>query len=90
MTKTTTTTKRQRRPMITLTGTIADLRENDYVDTIGGGQFKRYRVGALAYKITPARNLAGFVEGYLITFMGDQGATGIQADCPVQFRRFAD
>jgi hypothetical protein len=58
MTTTTTTTTRKRRPMIEMTGTVADLRQNDYVDEVGGLNpitgitYRRNTVGALVHSIT--------------------------------------
>lgn len=46
-----TATKRTRRPMIEMTGTVADLRPQDYVDTLGGGVYRRSRVGALVHRV---------------------------------------
>ena len=84
--------RRVRRPMVEMTGTVADLRPQDYVDMIGGEGFKRYRVGALVHKITDG--LVGLTTGKpgrVIDFMGiNMGNVGFDPACPVQFRRFAD
>jgi hypothetical protein len=49
---TNTTTPRKRRPMIEMTGVIADLVQGDYVDEVGGEGYKRSRVGAIVHSIT--------------------------------------
>jgi hypothetical protein len=51
MTQTPTTTRRTRRPMIELTGVVADLLPQDYVDEIGGGPYKRMLVGKLVHTL---------------------------------------
>jgi hypothetical protein len=47
-----TTTRRTPRPMIQLTGKVSDLREGDYVDTLGGGKFRFYTVSSLVHSVT--------------------------------------
>jgi hypothetical protein len=53
----TTTTPRKRRPMIEMTGTLADLQSQDYVDEIGGVSpttginYRRNTVGRLVHRI---------------------------------------
>lgn len=84
--------KRTRRPMIEMTGIVADLKPQDYVDLIGGEGFKRYRVGALVHKITDGMvGLTTGKPGRVIEFIGiNMGNVGFDPNCPVSFRRFAD
>lgn len=87
-----TAAKRTRRPMVQMTGTVADLRPQDYVDMIGGGRFKLYRVGALVHRINDGMvGLTTGKTGRVIEFIGiNVGNVGFDPACPVQFRRFAD
>ena len=94
---------RTRRPMVDLVGTIADLRVHDYVDTVGGSGYRKFRVGALVDEITElaagdriAGPLAevGFPgqwaeSGRLVRFLA-KDSFALRSDCPVSFRRFAD
>lgn len=94
---TTIRTARTRRPMITLTGNVHDLRVGDYVDTLGGitesgVHHKRYRVGALLESkalTDPAVWGRRNEEAYELTFLS-VGAFGVLSACPVTFRRFTD
>lgn len=86
-----------RRPMIEMTGTVADLREQDYVDEIGGGTFKRYRVGALIHQLQKDATGIRFGRSRVTIRRGQVGVDflaigtfALAPECPVKFRRFAD
>lgn len=74
----TTAAKRTRRPMIEMTGTIADLRQGDYVDTLGGGKWKRVAVGAIIHKITHVEG--SFNEELAWQLSGIAGVSARKAD----------
>lgn len=83
---------RTARPMIELTGTMADVRVGDYVDEIGDGvRYARIAVAALLHKIEPRYQvtLGGVREVTAFEFLG-KGTHGVKLDAPVRFRRFAD
>jgi glutamine synthetase type III len=86
------TARRTRRPMVEMTGTVADLREGDYVDTIGDGViYKKFAVGSLIHRIRTDQ--VAFPSGralLVFEFMGGTGTHGIKPDCTTTFRRFAD
>jgi hypothetical protein len=90
MTTKTATARPAVRPMTTITATVADIRDGDYVETIGGPvagmrrPFKAFRVGATVHATT--RAMAGY---HRITFMGS-GAHTVIDRAPATFRRFTD
>jgi hypothetical protein len=89
---TNTTTTRKRRPMIEMTGTMADVLPGDYVDEIGDGVlYQRIQVSALLHKVHTGYGIArsGVVEVTSYEFLG-KGKHGVRSDAPVKFRRFAD
>lgn len=83
------TQTRQRRPMIEMTGTVADLCEQDYIDEIGGQGFKRFTIGALVHRITDGVSLSTGEPGRNLDLNG-RGVVGLFTCCPVKFRRFTD
>lgn len=45
------TAQRKARPMIEMSGFVTDLKEQDYLDVVGGDGYRRYTVGRLIHKI---------------------------------------
>jgi hypothetical protein len=89
---TTTATTRKRRPMIEMTGTVADLREGDYVDSVGDGViYRKINVRAILHKIHTRYGIrrGSVVEVETLEFLA-LGEHRFRSDAVVHFRRFAD
>lgn len=88
----TTPARRVHRPMIEMAGTVADLREGDYVDSVGDSRiYTKITVAALLHKIHTRYGIArgGVVEVETLEFLG-KGEHRFKSDALVSFRRFAD
>lgn len=62
------------------TGTASELREGDFVDTMGGPRHKRYRIQASVQSVTPNRTRVKLTFNRLGSFTA-------LADYPVSYRR---
>jgi len=84
------------RPTVEMTGTVSDLRPQDYVDTLGDGvRFKRYQVGALVESVQTGQQGFKFGRTRVTVFPGQvavsfltKGEHAFDPSYPVKFRRF--